>query len=184
MAKAAQRCAAFSVRGYLSYGAAMNRVFKVLVIAACAGLLGTCSSVIATVGFEQNRDSIESWITGAPSRAWTPIEPGRRIDLPVQSVMPAAQLLYDREALQLNPDNFARLVPGRPWPSETGRVPYLLRGVALDEPQGTLKVLESGNDILVQYEGPQAKARAIPLPVIVLMPAAPTNLYVRISLFD
>jgi hypothetical protein len=36
----------------------------------------------------------------------------------------------------------------------------------------------------VQYEGPPVRARAIALPVIVLMPAAPANLYVRISMFD
>jgi hypothetical protein len=168
----------------VGYHCAMFRpICLVLCLAAGFGL-AACVTFTSPSMLHGSPESIEGWLTGAPSRSWTPVDPDRRIDLPPQSVQPAAQMLFDREAMQLDPDSFARLVPGKPWPSETGRVPYLLRGVALDEPQGTLRVLEDGNDILVQYEGPRAKARAIPYPVIVLAPQAPTNLYVRISLFD
>jgi hypothetical protein len=129
--------------------------------------------------------SIEGWLSSStPSHAWAPIEPDRMIPLPPESVPPAAGMLRSHAAVQLDPDRFGQLVPGRAWPSQTGRVPYLVRGVALDEPRGSVRVLEHDDELLVQYEGPPVRARAIAMPVIVLLPAAPTKLYVKISLFD
>jgi hypothetical protein len=153
------------------------------VLAAFAAL--ALAGCITWSDFHHNPSSIEGWLTtSTPAHAWTPVEPERQINLPATSVSTAATLLTHHAAIQLDPERFGQLVPGRQWPSQTGRVPYLVRGVALDEPRGSLRVLEYDDEILVQYEGPPARARAIPMPVIVLMPAAPAKLYVKISMFD
>ena len=159
-----------------------HRWFGSVLIALAAFALAGC---ITWSDFHYRPKSIEGWLTsGAPSHAWTPVEPDRKIDLPAESIPAAARLLKDYGAVQLDPEKFAQLAPGRPWPSQTGRVPYLVRGVALDEPQGTVRVLEHDDELLVQYEGPPARSRAIPMPVIVLLPQAPSKLYVKISMFD
>ena len=156
--------------------------FAFLCVAVTAFALAGC---ITWSDFHYRPRSIEGWLTSStPSHAWTPIEPDRKIDLPAESIPAAAALLKSYAAVQLDPEKFAQLVPGRPWPSQTGRVPYLVRGVALDEPQGSVRVLEHDDELLVQYEGPPARSRAIPMPVIVLLPQAPSRLYVRISMFD
>lgn len=164
----------------LRYARNMLRVSHVLVALVAALVLAACAQ------FPQAAPkSIEGWLTpGTPSHAWVPVPPDRKIDLPPESVTPAAQMLERRDWAQLTPEDFYRLVPGRGWPSATGRVPYLLRGVALDEPQGAIRVLEHDTDVLVQYEGPKVRARAIATPVIVLLPAPPSAVYVKVSLFN
>lgn len=158
----------------------MLRVSHVLVAFAAALALAACAQ------FPQGRPkSIEGWLTaGTPAHAWVPVAPDRKIDLPPESVDAAAQMLERRAVVQLTPEDFYRLVPGRGWPSAPGRVPYLVRGVALDEPRGAVRVLEHESEILVQYEGPQVRARAIAAPVVVLLPAPPSAVWVKISLFN
>lgn len=168
--------------GYHQFMRIGKSLTGVLGAALAAFSLSACMS---WADIHYNPKSIEGWLTGGtPSHAWAPIEADRKIDLPPESAAVATPLLRRHAAIQLDPDRFGQLVPGRPWPSQTGRVPYLVRGVALDEPQGSLRVLEHDDDLLVQYEGPPVRARAIPMPVIVLLPQAPRKLYVRISLFD
>jgi hypothetical protein len=160
----------------------VSRIRPGLFIVIAAFVLAACN---AFHGFQTNPKSVEGWLSlDTPSHAWIPVEPERQINLPAESVMAAAVLLTRRDRMQLDPENFARLVPGRDWPSRTGLTPFLVRGVALDEPRGAVRVLESDNEILVQYEGPRVRARAIAMPVIVLLAAPPTKVYVRISLFN
>jgi hypothetical protein len=124
------------------------------------------------------------WITSDPqSNSWTPLANDRQIDLPAGAVQNAIAELGDKSAVPLDNETFERLVRYRAWPSDSDHIPYLIRGVALEEPLGSIHVLQNGTELLVVYNGPIVRARQYGLPIVVLLPAAPTRVFVSIRLY-
>lgn len=106
-------------------------------------------------------------------------EPDRRVEYPATYLHNLIRVLGDKEFVRLDRETFTSIT-GEAYPSAPDRVPYLVRGVALEEPLGMIHVNLCGTDLSVIYHGPIVAARAFRLPVIVLLPAAPTRVYVSV----
>lgn len=138
---------------------------------------------LASCGTEPEDPAI-AWITEPPtSDSWTTISNDRLIELPASAVQSAIAELNAQSAVALDRETYARLTQHRPWPSDPALTPYLVRGVALEEPLGGLYYLQDGNELLIQYNGPIVRARPYRLPAIVLLSTPPTKVYITINLY-
>jgi hypothetical protein len=126
-----------------------------------------------------------AWITGEPkSEGWTPVAEDRVIDLPAGTVQNAIAQLEDQSAIPLDRDMFARIVRYRTWPSDSKLTPYLVRGVAREDPLGSIHVLQNGSELLMEYDGPIVRANDYRLPMVVLLPSPPTKVFVAVILYS
>lgn len=154
-----------------------------LSIAVATAFFALVACVLASCVTESPNPASE-WMTGEPkSEGWYSVPADRVIDLPAGSVQSAIAELGDQSAIPLDRKTFERLVRYWAWPSDPKLTPYLVRGVALEEPLGSINVRQNGTELLMEYNGPIVRANAYRLPMVALLPSPPTKVFVAALLY-
>ena len=100
--------------------------------------------------------SSDSWVTGGPAdQHWSDtsvvITPDRIIDLPLTARAKALSMLETKSIVSLDPISYLDLLPSKGYPADADRLPYLVRGVALNDPgsSGSLARVEQRDHLAV-----------------------------------
>lgn len=153
-----------------------------------------CLMIFALASCSTESDNpASSWMTGPPphsstattweSEGWTTFPQARTIELYASAVQSAIDELGDKPAVPLDRETFDRLTRHAPWPSDQALTPFLVRGVGREEPLGSIRVMQKGTELYLEYNGPIVRARAFRLPIILLLPSPPTKIYVATYLY-
>jgi hypothetical protein len=141
-------------------------------------------SFAALLGSAAYAAASDPWVTGAPANPhWSDdsvvITPDRWIDVPAESQDKALAMLANRAVVPLEPGLFLDLLPGRGYPADPGKKPYLVRGVALNEETGGFQIEQRGPELLVVFAAARNDTPPKHRALIVMLPSPASREFVQ-----
>ena len=128
--------------------------------------------------------SSDSWVTGGPAdQHWSDtsvvITPDRIIDLPLTARAKALSMLETKSIVSLDPISYLDLLPSKGYPADADRLPYLVRGVALNEKTGGFNVEQKGAEVLVVFAAARDDSPPKHRALVVLLPTPALRVFVQ-----
>lgn len=153
------------------------RQINVKTLAAIFALSLACGGTVLAA-------AADPWETGAPAdKTWSEksvvITPDRWIDVPPASQERALAMLASKPMIALEPGAFLDLLPGRGYPADGDKLPYLVRGVALNEETGGFNVEQKGAEVLVVFAAARNDTKPKHRALILLLPSPAQRVFVQ-----
>src|SRR5262249_47430834 len=123
-----------------------------------------------------------AWETGPPPKGWddtsVPITPDRMVEL-AEDKEPQARVLLEKSAIvALTPTLYLDLLPGKGYPADKNKQPFLVRGVVVGGIDGGFNGEQKGDELWVIYAGRGNAGAKTAKPLVFLLPAQPRKLFV------